>query len=124
MHDIQAELDETLNLAQRYRRLYRETKEQNQALPVEVQHQQTTRGSKRIASARHSHSQPMKDDVAGELAANPHERLAMVAEDDLDDDEARVTRHIARIRESKGVRSCSIRVEDIIRKNEVSISNL
>ena len=122
MHDLQAELDETLNISRRYRRLYREAKEQNQTAPVNVQLQQTTRDSKRISSARHTRSQPIKD--VGISAASPHERLARVAEDDLDDDEARVMRHVARIRESKGVRSCSIRVEDIIRKNEVSITNV
>ena len=121
MHDLQAELDETLDISRRYRRLYRDEKEHNQTLPVNVQHPQS-RGSQRAASARHIRSQPVKDDGTGDSGANPHERLARVAEDDRDDDEACVKRHVARIRESKPVRSCTIRVEDIIRKNEVSKS--
>ena len=49
-----------------------------------------------------------------------------VTEDDLDDDEARIKRHLARIRETKAMltTSCNIRVVDIIRKNEVSSQKL
>ena len=41
-------------------------------------------------------------------------------EDDLDDDEAKFKRHVARLIDSKSVRTTApVRVEDIIRKNQV-----
>ena len=59
-------------------------------------------------------------------AGNTQEKQVKVTEDDLDDDEARVKRHLARIRETKAMltTSTNIRVVDIIRKNEVSVTSI
>ena len=59
-------------------------------------------------------------------SAGAQEKQVKVTEDDLDDDEARVKRHLARIRETKAMltTSTNIRVVDIIRKNEVSVTSI
>ncbi len=58
---------------------------------------------------------------AGEPGKEGSGRKEKVTEDDLDDDEAIFKRHVAKISEMKAMNTTSpIRIEDIIRKSEVS----
>ena len=119
------------NIAQRYRRLYLETKEKTQLLSMKVQRLQNG-DSEMETSAEDSSFEfekvyaETKVDSAGALQGNMQEKQVKVTEDDLDDDEARVKRHLARIRETKAMltTSTNIRVVDIIRKNEVSVASI
>ncbi|KAI0220496.1 hypothetical protein LSAT2_027990 [Lamellibrachia satsuma] len=109
---LEMELDKTKNIAQRYRRLYLEAKEKTQTLSMKVQRLQNS-DSEMETTVEDSSFESEKYDAEAKTKVK-------VTEDDLDDDEARIKRHLARIRETKAMltTSCNIRVVDIIRKNE------
>ncbi len=98
---LETELAQANDLAKRYRDRY-------------VQEKMHT---PRHSSAATVHAPPPPPPPVSEPG---EDKPAKVTEDDLDDDEAIFKRHVARLAETKSMGTTTpIRIQDIIRKNEV-----